>query len=307
MKIKDWIVLGLKGVAMGAANSVPGVSGGTIAFITGIYERLVASLNNIDSKAVKMLLKGEFKALWEHVDGNFLCAVMLGVLVAMFSFAKLMVYLLGAFPIQTWAFFLGLIIASSIVLLAGIKGWKASDAIWIVLGILLGLAVVWANMWINAGSQSVQTPDTLWFIMLCGMLSITAMILPGISGSFILVLLGKYEYIMIVISDVLKFDTDAIIKLCAFGLGCVIGLLAFAKFLHWLMAKYANQTLITLTGFILGSLPVLWPWASWNGYGAIDPLTGLAADPHIVAGIVWIVIGTALILGLEWLGRKAQK
>ncbi|MCQ2186696.1 MAG: DUF368 domain-containing protein [Bacteroidales bacterium] len=306
MTVKECIFTVLKGMGMGAANSVPGVSGGTIAFITGIYGRLVNSLNNIDSKAVKLLLSGNFKELWQHVDGGFLCALMGGVLVAMFSFAKLMVYLLGAFPIQTWAFFLGLIIASSIVLLAGIKGWKASDAIWIVLGILLGLAVVWANMWINAGSQSVQTPDTLWFIMLCGMLSITAMILPGISGSFILVLLGKYEYIMIVISDVLKFDTDAIIKLCAFGLGCVIGLLAFARFLHWLMAKYANQTLITLIGFILGSLPVLWPWASWNGYGAIDPLTGAPADLHVMAGVIWILLGIALVLGLEYLGRKSK-
>lgn len=296
MTVKECIFTVLKGIGMGAANSVPGVSGGTIAFITGIYERLVNSLNNIDSKAVKLLLSGNFKELWQHVDGSFLCALMGGVLVAMFSFAKLMLVLLASFPIHTWAFFFGLIIASSIIMLADVKKWNFTNVLWLVFGGVLGVVVCTAT--------PMETPDGLWFILICGALSICAMILPGISGSFILLVLGKYEYIMQVISDVLTFDLNAIITLCVFGLGCVVGLLAFAKFLHWLLARWASQTLIVLSGFVLGSLVKVWPWSAYSA-GA-DPLTGAPADLHIMAGVIWIVLGIALVLGLEYLGRRSK-
>lgn len=303
MTIKESLILCLKGIGMGAANSVPGVSGGTIAFITGIYGRLVNSLNNIDAKAVQMLFKGEIKALWKHVDGAFLCSLLSGVLIAMFSFAKLMLVLLEQYPIYTWAFFLGLIIASSIVMLGGVKKWGPGELCWLFFGGILGVLVAM----LNARGVRLNTSDSLWFIFFCGSLSITAMILPGISGSFILLVLGKYEYIMQVIVDVLKLDTHAIAALCSFGLGCCGGLLAFAKFLHWLMERWSTQTMIVLTGFILGSLPALWPWGAWNGFHRIDPLTGTASELMIPGAVVACVLGIALVLGLEFAGRKSSK
>lgn len=296
MKVSEIISLFLKGLGMGAANSVPGVSGGTIAFITGIYSRLVASLNNIDASAVKALFKGRFKEVWRHIDGNFLCAVLSGVLVAMFSFAKLMLVLLDKAPIQTWAFFFGLIIASSVIMLGGIRKWGVNDVLWLLFGGALGVAI--------CTMTPMQTPDGLWFIFICGALSICAMILPGISGSFILLVMGKYEYIMKVIADVLTFDWNAILVLCVFGLGCVVGLLAFAKFLHYLMDRWERQTLVVLSGFVLGSLVKVWPW---NSYVSADPLLGMENDPHILAAVLWCLGGIALVLGLEWAGRRASK
>lgn len=300
MKIKEWMILCLKGITMGAANSVPGVSGGTLAFITGIYERLVNSINNIDAKAVKMLFKGDFKGLWQHIDGNFLSAVLAGVMIAMFTFAKLMLVLLEEFPIYTWAFFFGLIIASSVIMLGGVKKWGAGEFCWIFFGAILGILVAMLNI----NGVSLETSDSLWFILLCGSLSITAMILPGISGSFILLVLGKYEYIMQVIVDVMKFDTNAIAALCVFGLGCCAGLLAFAKFLHWLMTGWGTQTMIVLTGFIIGSLPAIWPW---NGFQKVDALTGEANDPMIAGAVICCFAGIALVLGIEWAGKKKPR
>ncbi len=296
MKAFEWVALILKGIGMGAANSVPGVSGGTIAFITGIYSRLVASLNHIDAKAVKLLFKGRFKDVWDHVDGNFLCAVMSGVLIAMFSFAKLMLVLLADYPIQTWAFFFGLIIASSAIMLGGIKNWRTTDILWLLAGGAMGVAV--------CTMTPMQTPDGLWFIFICGALSICAMILPGISGSFILLVMGKYEYIMQATVDVLSFNWNAILILCIFGLGCCVGILAFAKFLHWLLGRWERQTLTVLSGFVLGSLVKVWPW---NSYVAADPLLGTANDPHIAGAIIWCIVGIALVLGLELAGKKGRK
>lgn len=292
----EWIILTLKGIGMGAANVVPGVSGGTIAFITGIYERLVGAINNFDTSAVKMLFGGKFKDFWKHIDGNFLTAILLGVAIATFSLAKLMLILLADYPIQTWAFFFGLIIASSILILGGLKDWKASDFICLVAGAVIGVLVCTLS--------PMETPDGLWFIFICGAVSISAMILPGISGSFILLVMGKYEYIMKAIDGVLHLDVQSIIVLLVFAFGCVVGILAFAKLLHWLLARYNRQTVIALAGFILGSLVKVWPWNSYDG--TPNPLTGEVADPHILAAILWCIAGIALVLGLEWAGKRVS-
>lgn len=292
----EWIILTLKGIGMGAANVVPGVSGGTIAFITGIYERLVGAINNFDTDAVKMLFGGKFKDFWKHIDGNFLTAILLGVAIATFSLAKLMLILLEGYPIQTWAFFFGLIIASSILILGGLKDWKASDFICLVAGGAIGVLVCTLS--------PMETPDGLWFIFVCGAVSISAMILPGISGSFILLVMGKYEYIMKAIDGVLHLDVQSFIVLLVFALGCAVGILAFAKLLHWLLARYNRQTVIALAGFILGSLVKVWPWNSYDG--TPNPLTGEVADPHILAAILWCIAGTALVLGLEWAGKRVS-
>ena len=286
-------ILFLKGIGMGAANVIPGVSGGTIAFITGIYERLVNCINNIDSQAVKMLFKGRFKELWKHIDGNFLLWIVAGVAVATLSLAKLMLFLLQNHPIQTWAFFFGLIIASSILMLSGLKNWKTVDAICLVCGVILGIFICTLS--------PVESPDNLLYIFLCGALSICAMILPGISGSFILLVMGKYEYIMSAIDGFLHFNLYSMLVLAVFLIGCICGILAFAKFLHWLLGKWNRQTLVVLSGFVLGSLVKVWPWNSYSS--APDPLTGEVPGLHIPGAVLWCLAGIILVLGLEMLGK----
>ncbi|MGN1212226.1 MAG: DUF368 domain-containing protein, partial [Candidatus Cryptobacteroides sp.] len=210
-----YLVTAVKGACMGAADVIPGVSGGTIAFMTGIYEELIGSLNNIDKNAVTLLFTGKFKAFWKHINGNFLISVFAGILVSVLSLAKLMQYLLAFYPIQTWAFFFGLIVASSIFILKGISGWKLKDAVILAVGILLGVLVCTLS--------PTTTPDSLWFIFICGALAICAMILPGISGSFILLILGKYQYIMSNVAGLTsgEFGTCGAV-LIVFALGAVV-------------------------------------------------------------------------------------
>ena len=191
-KLKDYIMLGVKGACMGGADVIPGVSGGTIAFITGIYDEFVGSIAKVDTEAVKLLLKGKIRDFWNHINGWFLLSVGAGIGVSVVALAGLMQMLLSTFPIQTWAFFFGLIVASSIFILRGISGWKVREVLLVIFGVILGTTVCTLS--------PTQTPDALWFIFISGAIAICAMILPGISGSFILLILGKYQYIMGVIS-----------------------------------------------------------------------------------------------------------
>ena len=306
----------LKGFAMGAANVIPGVSGGTIALLTGIFNELIEALNAILSvSSWKLLLKGKFKEFWEHIHGTFLLWLAVGVLVSVFSLAKLMEYVLAYHPIQTWAFFFGLIVVSGVYMLYDIKGWKITDGVWLVFGIFLGALICMLS--------PTSTTDASWFILVCGAIAICTMILPGISGSFILVLLGKYEYIMSAISE-LNWPV-----LIMFGVGCVLGLAAFSKFLHWLIARYERPTLITLIGFTLGSLVKVWPWSDKvsvmtaqlmrGGQTAeeagieVGALTDLGIDlstvidPQTVSAIIWMVVGALLVIGLEWLSHRNAK
>ena len=196
---------------MGAANVIPGVSGGTIALITGIFGRIINALNGLMSfKTWKLLFAGKFKEFVSKVDGRFLLAVMIGAVLSVFTLAKLMQYLLDQYPVQTWAFFLGMIAASAVFMLAEVRCWRVSYGLWIAVGIGLGIALCTLS--------PTETTDDLWFIFICGAIAICTMILPGVSGSFILLLLGKYEYIMNAISN-LNWPV-----LAAFGIGCAIGL-----------------------------------------------------------------------------------
>lgn len=254
--LKDYLVIGVKGACMGGADVIPGVSGGTIAFIMGIYDEFVGSIAKLDATAVQLLLKGKFRELWKHINGSFLLAVLAGIGVSVVSLAGLMQMLLSDFPIQTWAFFFGLIVASSIFILRGISGWKVKDALFLVMGCVLGVTVCTLS--------PTQTPDALWFIFLSGAIAICAMILPGISGSFILLILGKYQYIMSCITGVVSGQNVAsnIIVLAVFLIGAAVGIVAFSKFLHWLLARWNKETLIVLAGFIIGSLVKVWPWSN---------------------------------------------
>ena len=286
------IVVALKGFAMGAANVIPGVSGGTIALLTGIFNELIESLNALMSvSSWKMLLQGRFADFWKAIHGTFLLWLAIGVILSVFSLAKLMEYVLTHHPVQTWAFFFGLIIVSAIFMLTDIKGWKGSDIFWLVAGIALGAFICLMS--------PTETTSDMWFIALCGAIAVCTMILPGISGSFILVLFGKYEYIMKAVSEL------NIPVLLVFTLGCVIGIVAFSKFLHWLIGKYEKQTLLVLIGFTIGALVKVWPWADKAANEAANALTGAPVGTlHIPGAILWALIGAGLVLVLELLSAK---
>ena len=285
-------VVALKGFAMGAANVIPGVSGGTIALLTGIFNELIDSLNAIMSISTwKLLINKKFKEFWETIHGTFLLWLAIGVIISVFSLAKLMEYVLAHHPVQTWAFFFGLIVVSAVFMLSDIKGWEGKEVAWLVLGIALGAFICLLS--------PTETTSDMWFIAVCGAIAICTMILPGISGSFILVLLGKYEYIMKAVSDL------NIPVLLVFAIGCVIGIVAFSKFLHWLIGKYEKQTLLVLIGFTIGALVKVWPWADKVACETANVLNGQPVEAlHIGGAVLWALIGAGLVLALELLTRK---
>ena len=288
-KLLKYLLVSLKGMCMGAADVVPGVSGGTIAFMTGIYETLVGSINSIDATAVKLLFTGKIRDFWKHINGTFLVFLAAGILISVFSLAKLMQFLLATHPIQTWAFFFGLIVASSIFILKGIKGWRWQEFLILAIGIVTGAVVCTLS--------PTETPDSLWFIFICGAIAICAMILPGVSGSFILLILGKYEYIMGTISGLTsgQFGHNLLV-LGVFGAGAVVGLLSFSKFLHWLLGRWHKQTLLALAGFIIGSLVKVWPWSNIE--------TAPGTDLHIWGAVCFALAGLILVTGIEIAGSK---
>lgn len=281
---------------MGAADVIPGVSGGTIAFIMGIYDEFVASIARIDTEAVKMLFSGRIREFWKHINGNFLLAIVLGIGLSVVALAGLMQMLLSEFPIQTWAFFFGLIVASSIFILRGISGWKMREGLFLVLGMVLGVVICTLS--------PTQTPEGLWFIFLSGAIAICAMILPGISGSFILLILGKYQYIMSCISDLVAgvdFGRNLLI-MGVFLIGAAVGILGFSKFLHWLLARWNKETLIVLAGFIIGSLVKVWPWSN------VEAMEQVARTGGYQAGwaVLFALIGFSLVTGIEIAGKSLQ-
>jgi len=231
---------------MGAADVVPGVSGGTIAFITGIYEELVNSIKSINGEALKLLFTGRWVALWKHVNGNFLLAVFGGVFISVLSLARVLSYLLEHHPILIWSFFFGLILASSYVVSRIIPKWQYPVVVALAGGI--GLAFYITSV------TPATTPDAPWFVVLSGSLASCAMILPGISGSFILLLLGKYEFALHAVNERIILD------LLMLGSGAVLGLVLFANLLSWLLRKYHDITIAVLVGFMIGSLNKIWPW-----------------------------------------------
>ena len=292
-----YIIVAVKGACMGAADVIPGVSGGTIAFIMGIYDEFVGSIAKIDATAVKMLFSGRIKDFWKHINGTFLVALAAGIGISVIALAGLMQTLLSTFPIQTWAFFFGLIVASSMFILRGISGWRIKDFIMLALGLALGVTVCTLS--------PTQTPEDMWFIFISGALAICAMILPGISGSFILLILGKYQYIMARITELVSGvdpGRNALI-LGVFMLGAVVGILGFSKFLHWLLARWHRATLIVLAGFIIGSLVKVWPWSN----------TEALAQAEAAGGMLWgwallfAVLGFGLVTGIELIAKKGKK
>lgn len=292
-KFSEYILTAVKGACMGAADVIPGVSGGTIAFIMGIYDKFVASLAAINAEAVKLFFTGKFKEFWRHINGGFLLSLVVGIGVSVISLATVMQTLLSDFPIQTWAFFFGLIVASSIFILRGISGWGLREILFLIGGVVLGVVICTLS--------PTQTPDALWFIFLSGAIAICAMILPGISGSFILLILGKYQYILGAVSNLVAGQNIAgnLLIIGVFAIGAVIGILSFSKFLHWLLSRWHKQALIILAGFIIGSLVKIWPW---NNPEAIAQ-TELTGSLHIGSAIIIALIGFSLVTGIEIAGK----
>ena len=291
------ILVAIKGACMGAADVIPGVSGGTIAFIMGIYDEFVGSLASINGEAVRMLLKGHFKAFWKHINGSFLLSLVIGIGISVITLAGLMQYLLEWYPIQTWAFFFGLIVASSIFILRGISAWRWRDGLMLAIGVLLGATICTLS--------PTQTPEALWFIFLSGAIAICAMILPGISGSFILLILGKYQFIMGCISDLVSgvdFGRN-LLTLGTFVAGAIVGILSFSKFLHWLFARWQKGTMLILAGFIIGSLVKVWPWSNTEALAQSEA----AGSMMYGSAVLFALLGFSLVTGIEIAGKMIAR
>lgn len=316
--MQKYFFIYLKGIAMGAADVVPGVSGGTIAFISGIYERLINAIRSINGKALQYLFKLDFKGLWSHIDANFLIALLAGIFTSLLSLSRLVLYLMENHPILLWSFFLGLVLASAFTVGRKINQWNIGT----VLALLVGIAVAF---YVTV-AVPVDTPTALWFIFLSGAVAICAMILPGISGSFILLLMGKYHYIFSIIKEitVFRFTFENISTLLTFLVGCVVGLLSFSHVLNWMLKKYHNLTIALLTGFMIGSLNKVWPWrqvtqtyidSKGNEKTLLDKsilpnvyeqVTG--KDAELFFAFVLIILGFAIVYLIEkWSANKNQE
>jgi putative membrane protein len=244
---REYLILSLKGFAMGAANVIPGVSGGTIALITGVFEKLIHSLRSVDHIAMAFLLKGKFRSFSSHINFPFLLAVFGGGVLSVFTLARILAYLFNNFPVQIWAYFFGLIMASVYFVGKTVNKWTFPVSAIFLAGALLAV-------WISFMSPATGN-DNFFYLVLSGMVAVCSMILPGLSGSFILILMGNYELVAIEAINQMRLDI-----LIPVFIGIVVGLLAFSHFLSLIFRKFRDLTLALLTGFIAGSLVILWPW-----------------------------------------------
>lgn len=307
--LRDYVLLALKGMGMGAADVVPGVSGGTIAFISGIYEELIDSIKSINHIALKTLFTQGIAAFWKHINGTFLAVLLIGIAISIVSLAKLISYLLQEQPVLIWSFFFGLILASTWFVAKKITKLDVTG----VIAFIFGTAVAY---YITIATPA-QTPETWWFIFLSGAIAICAMILPGISGSFILLLMGKYHYVL---NAVKMLDLKTIVL---FTLGCGIGIISFAQVISWLFKKFHNATLALLTGFMVGSLNKVWPWKIVTEYrinskGEMEPFlersvtvrefemaTGQSGS--LFYALTFMLVGVLLIIFFEKLANHKNK
>ena len=302
---RDYALLYLKGLGMGTADVIPGVSGGTIAFITGIYDELIRSIRAVDKTALTLLLRFRIAELWKHINGNFLLAVLAGVGTSLVSLAGLMTFLLEHHPIPVWSFFFGLILVSAPLIFRDIERWNAA----VIAGLCFGVV----SAYVITILSPAETPVNLPFIFFCGALAICAMILPGISGAFILLLIGKYQYM---IQALISLDIPVI---AVFLSGCVIGLTAFSHVLSWMLEQHRAVTLAVLAGFMLGSLNKVWPWKEvtvWrtNHLGekvaafdrSVMPATyaeSTGQDPALAQALIFAFLGIMLVASLEALAK----
>ena len=330
--LTDKIFLVLKGLGMGAANKVPGVSGGVVAFVAGFYEEFIYSLRKVNKKAFKLLFNGRFKSFYRYINGRFLGLLFFGMIVSYFSVSKVLDYLIKHYELYVWSVFFGMIIGSIYYINKDFKDWNYKTYTSLAIGILLGVSISFLN--------PAKENDNLWFVFFCGIISVSGMTLPGFSGSFILIILGNYVLLLVdsvnalydTFSEIISGDFSfiennerlRILKvLVVFTLGSVTGLVTFSHVLSYILNHYKSITLSTIIGFIIGSLGVVWPWKktiyklSDEGNFLLDS-TGekiienyqrfkpeLNAETYYAIG--FIIIGIALVLALEWYGQKTRK
>lgn len=314
---------------MGAANVIPGVSGGTIALVTGIYEELIHALKSFDKKALQFLFKGNFKELLDHINAKFLLALIIGVLLSIFSLAKAFAFLLEEHPAQIWAFFFGLVLASVYYVGKTVESWTTGNRFFFLFGTLIALLISFTN--------PTPTPNENYlFVFFCGIIGISGMLLPGLSGSYILMLLGNYKLLMVdsintlssSIKSILSADIsflnnpEHVTSLIHFGiflLGSVFGLVAFSKAIAWIFKRYKNSTISILTGFVFGSLAIIWPWKKEItnpsildrdgnemilGYERFVPAQ---LDNTTLLTLLCMILGIVCIWGVEKLAEKQNK
>ena len=294
---------------MGAADIVPGVSGGSIALIAGIYQQLLDSINAFNLDNLLLLKSLHIKEFYTRVNGNFLVSLLLGIMTSIFALSRVITYLMEVHPIPLWSFFTGLILVSAFLILKEIKVWN-----WvIVVSIAIGTAFAW---WVT-NLPPTTTPDAHWFTFVAGAIAICAMILPGISGSFILLILGKYETILQAVLD------KDLFTLALFAAGCVVGILSFSRVVSYLLRRFHSATIGLLSGFMLGSVNELWPWkvvTSWRTSSSgqqkpfltenilpSDYLAQVGQEPNLVWAIAAFLFGIGMVLFIEWLASKLQE
>lgn len=306
--MREYIYTVFKGIAMGAANVIPGVSGGTIALITGIFERLIDAIKSFNITAIKLLFKAKFKEFVIHTDLKFLISLFIGVFIAIVSLARLFDYLFENYPVYIWAYFFGLVLASVYFVGKTISKWTKSVIITFIIGAAIAILI------------SVLSPASenrnFFYMILCGIASICSMILPGLSGSFILMLMGNYQ--LVAIDAINNADFTVLLPLV---IGAVVGLLAFSHFLSWIFKKYRNETISILTGFILGSLSILWPWQNEsylkdilgnfvlkaNGDKIVEhyeKYMPVNFNTEVILAIVFVIVGMISIWAIEKLAKE---
>jgi putative membrane protein len=300
--LSDYIILIFKGMAMGAADVVPGVSGGTIAFISGVYEELISSLNAINFNLIKILKTEGFKSTWKKINGNFLAALVIGIAISILSLTKLVTWLIHEKPVLIWSFFFGLVLASILYVVKKINQWKLGE----FFGIIIGTLVAYQLTKLGA----LGNTESMFYLFISGAIAICAMILPGISGAFILIILGSYNTILQAMND------RAVGKLAAFVVGAIVGILSFSKLLKWLFNSYKSITLAVLTGFMTGALAKIWPWKKVltyrvNSKGLNVPLNeecvtpfSFDGNPQILSAIAIMIFGFSIIFILEKISSK---
>jgi uncharacterized membrane protein len=326
------LFLVLKGLGMGAANKVPGVSGGVVAFVAGFYEEFIYSLKRVNGKAFKLLLTGRFKSFFDYINGQFLSLLFLGMLVSYFSVSKILDYLILHYELYVWSVFFGMIVGSIYYINKDFSDWNNKTILSLALGILLGVGISFLN--------PARENDNLIFVFFCGIISVSGMTLPGFSGSFILILLGNYVLLLVdsvnalydSISDILGGNFDFIydenrIKmlkvLAVFTLGSLTGLVTFSHLLSYILKHYKSITTASIIGFIVGSLGVVWPWKKTiykhldNGQLMRDSagekiienykryIPELSTETYYAIG--FIVLGLAIVIGLEIYGQTRKK
>ena len=296
--MKEQIIVFIKSLAMGAVNAIPGVSGGTIAMITGLFTRIINSLKSFDVTALRLLLKGKFREFAKHTDFIFLFNVVLGNIVAIASLARLFEFLFEKYPTYIWAYFFGLVFASVFFLGKTVTRWKANTIIAFIIGAS-------AAVYVSIATPGVEN-DNFFYLMLCGAIAICCKILPGTSGAFVLLLMGNYHLLMIEAVNDLRFDL-----LFPFILGAVIGIVPFSHGLSWLLKRFHDTTTVFLTGFILGSLGVLWPWKKTiiETFGTKEVITGFEwnlpqMNAEFIIAVFWCVLGIVTIYAIEWIAAK---